>query len=149
MTIDNILAQLVQSDEEIAIEAQRVPTLRLTAVFSLARLCGNVWRIIIGIPLGSSLQKSNRLYGCLFVEFPEGCFLRILALVDPALWHLPRILVGRFSTSIVTFADPDQTVPVYKKHTDTRAVRPFSDAFWKVRSEPICTHVKTTCRLLR
>ncbi len=53
----------------------------------------------------------------LFLDFAQGAGPRLLALVDPALRHLPR-LVGIIDPP----TDPDEAIKVKQHHADSAAV---------------------------
>ncbi len=75
----------------VAGEAQRVPFLRLAAIFALPGVLGDILRQVVVEPAGNFVELADRRDVGLFLQFAQRGGPRVLALVDAALRHLPHM----------------------------------------------------------
>src|ERR1700734_1129898 len=96
----------------IAFKAKREPFLPLAFEWRAPGFLRHAARHIIGEPFGGFGEKAHGGDIRLFEELAQRRMVRIFALVDPALWHLPGMgghEVGRWKAPP---ADEDEPLPV-------------------------------------
>src|SRR5215208_602525 len=109
----------------VADEAECEPFLRLAPIAPFPRSPGHDRGKVVGIPFRSFGEECHRADVGLLVQFAQGGGIGVLAWVDSALRHLPRIPVAHVLPAGLGLASTDQNdaVPVQQHHADAGAIR--------------------------
>src|SRR5262245_7090819 len=106
----------------VAGEAQRVPSLRLSAILALPGLADDVARNVVGEPLLDRAEPLDRADVGLLVKLAQRRRPRILAAIDPALRHLPHMRFVDVLRPFKAATDEDAAVAIEDGHSHARTI---------------------------
>src|SRR5664279_3167146 len=107
----------------LALEAECEPLLLLAPVAPAPRLANQVGRQIVGEPAGRLPEQAHVTDRGLLVKFTQRRLIRVFALIEAALRHLPPVALASALVFLVgTVTDPDEAGRIEQRNADARAI---------------------------